>query len=235
MYKNIKGLLICTLFFVSWKACAGVVVSGPISDVWIPPPPDPVYVGDVVGRDLNYPALGWLGHLGIWDGGNVVEVVSGNANAIRFTSLSAFKSTTTYWGAASANIPYYKVYGCYALDCYADWYLAPVGTTEIVASRYAIAKRAYQAYLIGADYTISDYYIYASPAYYAYLYPPRRGLYRCDTFVIDMLMASAYPIDGYWSNENYLSIDQTWKSRVYSLLFNTPSPRWVFDTLKTFK
>jgi hypothetical protein len=234
--RNIKRLLFCTLLLVSWNACAdGGVIGPPISDLPPPPPPDPVYSGDVVGRDLNYPTLGWLGHLGIWDGGNVVEVVSGDARAIRFVSLSAFKSLTRYWGTASANIPNFYVYGCYQLDCYADWVLVPGGTTEIVASRYAIAKRAYQAYLIGADYTISEYYLSARPAYYAPLYPPRRGLYRCDTFVIDMLAESAYPISGYWWYENSQSIDWNWRSRFDSLKNGTITPSAVFDKLKTFR
>jgi hypothetical protein len=47
---------------------------------------NPSYPGDVVGRDLNYPSLGWIGHLGLWDGSNVIEVVNVSPNAIRITT-----------------------------------------------------------------------------------------------------------------------------------------------------
>jgi hypothetical protein len=48
----------------------------------------------------------------------------------------------------------------------------------------AIASRANQIYLIGADYTLSAFYTIAEPTF-----PDRlatRGTYRCDTFVVDV-------------------------------------------------
>lgn len=134
----------------------------PISTPSTPSASNPSYPGDVVGRDLNYPGLGWLGHLGLWDGANVFEVVNASPNAIRITTLTDFKNTSTYWGAASANIPDYTIYNfCSSLDCnYYSWTYAPP-----VSSRLAIAARAYQAMLIGADYTYTAQYTSALPSW----------------------------------------------------------------------
>lgn len=175
---------------------------------------------------MDYPGLGWLGHLGLWDGGQVAEVVNQSGNAIRFTSLSAFKTATTYWGAASANIPQYNLTYCFAPRCTNFW-LKPEGQSENVTTRYAIAKRAYQSYLIGADYTLSAVWTPASPGD-AYT-PARRGIYRCDTFVIDTLGVT---VQGSYGSDPH---DPTWVSRYYSLYQGQVTPHAVFDKLKTFR
>lgn len=58
---------------------------------------DPSMPGDVVGRDLTY--MGFLGHLGIWDGNKVLEANTGGNSAIRYVTLNQFKTATTYWVA----------------------------------------------------------------------------------------------------------------------------------------
>ncbi len=59
---------------------------------------NPSSVGDIVGRDLNILGLGWAGHVGMWNGSNVVEVLS-KSPVIQQNSLSNFKSQSKYWGA----------------------------------------------------------------------------------------------------------------------------------------
>ena len=241
--KILRNSLVCMLLFISCEAgavCFWVPIINPITRTFSfqqqcfadPPPSDPALAGDVVGRDLNYPLLGWFGHLGLWDGARVVEVVSGTANAIRLTTLSTFKSTSTYWGTASANIPNYYVYGCFSALCQ-NWWLAPEGQVEMVRTRFAIAKRAYQAYLIGADYTVTAQYVRARPG--DGYYPAIRGSYRCDTFVLDMLYAS---IEGgyygsYWDNYR-ANVDPTWEQR-WNALSWTIAPRAIFDKLATYQ
>lgn len=53
--------------------------SGVSSDVQ-----SPKNMGDIVGRDLNVSNLGAIGHLGIWDGSRVVEVVNEDKGPNKF-------------------------------------------------------------------------------------------------------------------------------------------------------
>lgn len=59
---------------------------------------DPKDAGDVVARDLNFVGLGWLGHVGIWTGDKVLEVLD-KTPVIQKNTLSSFKSASKYWGA----------------------------------------------------------------------------------------------------------------------------------------
>lgn len=188
---------------------------------------DPTLPGEVLGRDLNVANLGWIGHVGIWDGGRVAEAMNQSGNALRYSSLSDFKNATVYWGKASPNIPNYPVYSCFEAHC-KNFYLAPSGQTEKTTSRLAIAKRAYQAYLIGADYTLLAQYVSADRG--DYWHPSRRGTYRCDTFVIDMLGITVYN-----QNSTYNApVDATWKSRYDAIFYGPILPKTVFNTLKTY-
>jgi hypothetical protein len=55
--------------------------------------------GDIVGRELNYCCgLGSLGHVGMWTGTKVLEVMN-EKTVIQTNSLSNFKGRTSYWGA----------------------------------------------------------------------------------------------------------------------------------------
>jgi len=58
---------------------------------------NPKATGDILGRDLNIYGLGWLGHVGIWDGRRVLEVLNKNI-VIQKNSLSSFKKASSYWG-----------------------------------------------------------------------------------------------------------------------------------------
>lgn len=59
---------------------------------------NPKSVGDVVARDLSISGLGWAGHVGIWDGSKVLEVLNDD-KVIHKNTLSSFKSASSYWGA----------------------------------------------------------------------------------------------------------------------------------------
>ena len=242
MFKSLRNSFVFILLFISCEAgavCFYLPVFNPITNTFSiqkqcfadPPPSDPALAGDVVGLDLNYPLLGWLGHLGLWDGARIVEVVSGTTNAIRLTTLSTFKSTSTYWGTASARIPTYDVYGCFLSSCPDRRLTSWGGQVETVNTRYAIAKRAYQAYLIGANYTTTAEYrpAIAGDAYY----PPIRGVYRCDTFVLDVLDVTVN--GGTWGNYYYMNVDPTWKARYQELTWGVISPSAIFNTLNTYK
>lgn len=70
----------------------------------------PIYVGEILGRDLNIPGLGWLGHVGISYGqidtgdkpkeevGAVIEVLN-NKPVIQVNRINSFKHQSNYWGS----------------------------------------------------------------------------------------------------------------------------------------
>lgn len=132
------------------------------------------------------------------DGSRVIEALGPNRpNALAISSLESFKSaagSSGYWGVASPNVPYYTYAGCFSTYCLSNTPL------ETVTSRYALARRAYQAYLIGADYTLSTFYTSAEPSYTAG-YLPRRGIYRCDTFVFDVYDSVSYFSTAVWKSK----------------------------------
>lgn len=65
----------------------------------------PIYPAEILGRDLNTPHLGWVGHVGIAtapslyeDAYQVLEVLNDN-HPIQLNFISDFKSRTKYWGS----------------------------------------------------------------------------------------------------------------------------------------
>jgi hypothetical protein len=59
---------------------------------------DPKKRGDVMARDLDYFALENLGHVGIYDGNEVLECLN-EVNPIQKNPLKSFKSQSKFWGA----------------------------------------------------------------------------------------------------------------------------------------
>lgn len=180
---------------------------------------NPTKAGDVLGRNLNAPLGDQVGHIGIWDGSRVIEALGYNSiNALAVSSLESFKSAagpSGYWGVASPNVPYYTYSGCFSTYCLSNTPL------EYVTSRYALARRAYQAYLIGADYTLSAFYTQAWPSFSAN-YLPQRGMYRCDTFVFDV-----------YESVSYFSTP-LWKSKLNELRnMSLPTPLKAFNYYST--
>jgi hypothetical protein len=163
---------------------------------------DPQLAGDVVGRDLAISGLGSLGHTGMFDGSAVVEVLNQGGNAIQYETLASFKSRSAYWGTASPNNPDHLLNKCFKTAC------LQATDFEDVHARLALVKRAFQAYLIGADYTYGWYYTSAKPMIPTY--PAQRGLYRCDTFIVNVYEKTAddegypsiYPVPQIWLDRN---------------------------------
>ncbi|UGQ47057.1 hypothetical protein [Massilia endophytica] len=199
-----------------------------------PGPNDPKAIGDIVGRDLAFTGAGYLGHVALWDGGQIAQAVlpsSGN-NAIHYTTLTAFKNTPTstggiaaYWGTARTPIADGIVQSCYSPTFCDYWW--PNATTETTTARVAVAKRARQAYLIGADYTSTAYWISALPR--RPTAPAQRGQYRCDTFVVDMLKESRQNASRFPTAEQ-----QLWAQR-WSTLTETITPGTTFNKIKAWE
>lgn len=63
---------------------------------------DPQKVGDVVGRDLDIPTLGRVGHVGVFTGKDVLEVLNENP-VIQRNSLKKFQELSPYWGARGTH------------------------------------------------------------------------------------------------------------------------------------
>jgi hypothetical protein len=193
---------------------------------------DPTKVGDVVARDMAYPGLGILGHVGIWSGTQVFQATlpqNGSNNAISTIDLFNFKHQRdstgmmgAYWGTASYRIPAGTIYmtGCWDPIC-------PItGSLVSADARYSIALRVMQIYRLGADYTFGATYTRAISTWGSQ--PATRGIYRCDTFVLDALYQSTF-----FRNAN--PDQQLWVNR-WNQLHNAPfAPRTLFNTLKTFQ
>lgn len=193
---------------------------------------NPTLVGDVVGRDLAFFGAGYLGHLGIWDGGQVFNVgpPTTGTNAVHINSMYDFRNTITnvgtvasYWGTASYNIPPGSIgmYGCWDTIC-------PIYNGTVSAeARYSVALNLMRIYRVGADYTAYAIYTRALMQYNGY--PLQRGKYRCDTFVIDAIRPSTY----FYPTKN--KEQTTWANRWSDLNGGLVTPSSIFNKLKTYK
>lgn len=178
----------------------------------------PTNVADVVARDLAVPGFGALGHVGIWTGGQIIEVINQNGNAVRYSSWDSFRTASPPWATAHPNIPNHKIYYCFSAT-----FCSNAPTAGIVA-RTAIIQRANQNRLIGADYTATASWRTALPAEPGHV--AQRGIYRCDTFVADSFFHSA----GYnWGNY----VPSEWYTRMNDLLYSgNILPTYVWNKLK---
>ena len=184
----------------------------------------PQQISEVVGRDLLIPGASWAGHIGLWNGSSIIEAMSGQPlNAIRLSTVASFKNAAlennyTYWGVSSPNIPAIEIQGCFDRHC-TNFNFQPEGQVERTTLRLSIAKRAYQSYLIGADYTMTATYTPTNPGNYYNL--PTRGIYRCDTFIIDSykVVKINSPLD--------------WEARLSTLSATPVLPKTVFERLKS--
>lgn len=187
---------------------------------------NPSLPGDVVGRDLaNF--VGPLGHIGFWDGGHVVEVLN-QPTVVQYNSLSTFKTATAYWGVAAPNIPNYYVYGCYLDYCSNNGY-------QTVASRIGMFYRAYQIAMLGAEYTLTTAVRRAAPKYASPggNVPYVKGMYRCDTFVLDVY-ASNGAVTSNGSSQVFTAQQQNWFHFEAGPLRTPLLPATVFSKLKSY-
>jgi len=198
----------------------------------------PTKIADVLGRDLDVPVVGFAGHIGLWDGTQVVEVINA-AQPIRRTSLSAFKTASdAYWGKATFSLPAIYSLGCALGSCYDDG----VMLTHWVEYRPGVILRTQQIEIIGLQYTLLPYPTQAIPTLYrdgVMVKPAQQGVYRCDTFVIDALRMwpygtfSASPTEqgvgslalGWWTSFVQYQLGQP---------AATSTPSSVFDQLLNF-
>lgn len=159
---------------------------------------DPVETADVIGRDLNVPGLGFLGHVGLWNAQSrkVYEMLDekdswGGSNLWISNTIDNFKSRSRYWGAAYVNGLKSKppVLSCFNLiytPCPEGSYSAPLGLMQNVIIWWAI----------GADYTVTTSFTLPQKPYYNQVppspwggpalgqyVPAKKGRFRCDTFV----------------------------------------------------
>lgn len=177
-----------------------------------PPVPEPRSMGDAVGRDMESSMpYAFLGHIGFFDGGNIYEVLNdGGDNAAAYNSLGEFKrrAFNGYWGGASPAIPDYFVTGCYKPSC------RDGNDNQTLGARYMMALRANQIRVIGVTYTYGTAYNRAEP--HTWSHGPIRGVYRCDTYVLDV-----YSDNGTMTNANgrEFSVDE--------LRANGPLMRWI--------
>jgi hypothetical protein len=180
--------------------------------------------GNIVGRDLDVAGLGAIGHVGVWDGNEVAEVVNGQSNAARFVSIESFKGATRYWGVSRPAIPG----GLLSLMCFNTVCSTsnPSGW-ERIDYRASIQKRARQIRAIGADYTLV-------PSNTRLAYPRRdlsaaiRGLYRCDTFVPDVVGQTRY-------RDNPNAVESNWWRHVNSIENGVMLPLTIYNRFAEFR
>jgi hypothetical protein len=191
---------------------------------------NPKLGGDVVGRSLSVPFPGSVaGHIALWDGGNVVEVLN-EPQVVQYNSLSYFKSRSDYWGAASPNIPIYYVRGCYNDGCGQ----ANGNGYQTVTGRINSIYRAFQIYVLGVDYTHTAIYTRAQPRYYDTNSPIVKGVYRCDTFVFDTYNPNGIATRDGQDFNNLTPAQNNWLHFVYQDLGNGFIPSLMFSKLKNY-
>ena len=147
---------------------------------------NPVDVADIVARDLAISGYGALGHVGLWTGDKVIEVLDASPAVVQNT-LDNFKGRTTYWGAA--YFTGWDQLPNIALPSQIHTPYTYIATT----AKMAVIKRALQIQAIGASYTLSPK-ITASTVQVCSdsgnCTGPTRGKYRCDTFIKDAYLTA---------------------------------------------
>lgn len=179
--------------------------------------PVPAKIGDIVGRDLNIPGVNWTGHVGMWNGTGVIEVLNGQPNAAQINSWDSFNKAAWVYGTgpwktlSPAYISNSSIWGCFSTICINDWTSSnyPYSGKTKGTLAWAATARGVQISQIGSDYSYTTFVTVAVPStiYQVYgfraSYPPQRGKYRCDEFIKDLLAATtgvSFTINGYYFN-----------------------------------
>ncbi|MFG0641864.1 hypothetical protein [Delftia sp. WSY_22] len=185
----------------------------------IPGREKPANFGDVVGRDLAYSwggPLNYFGHIGLWDGYNVLEAVGtiDPKNTIRPATWDVFSSATDLWKTISPVIPQdFRQEYCGVISCH--YFQLESGRLVLTGPhtfnhyiRQMAARAAFIKYTIGASYAKAAQY---TPSMQGMTYwtknvcspfsnkcteklvetKPARGVYRCETFVLDVWAATS--------------------------------------------
>lgn len=174
---------------------AAIVASTPLAvqALGTKPPPRmqghlPTRLADVVGRDLQTFGLGFLGHLAIWTGDTVIEVLD-EQPVVQENSFESFRGKTSFWGTV-----YYP-----GIDSMVNGWSSCKSVSDCgprvpePRAAFAVVHRAQHAKIIGASYTLSTSY---RPFAYGRCDPggciaPQPGVYRSDAFVRDMFVSTA--------------------------------------------
>ena len=223
----------------------------------------PVNFGDIVGRDLTYSwagPLNYFGHIGIWDGANVIEA-TGTQNGddtLKITPWSAYSGLPIRWPTVSPQT--LNIRHSYCDKAFCELYEQPNGelTTNAANSgvREMAAKSAYLKYLIGASYTRLATFSSSKQGYrystkklcnpFATSCIPtiiqekaKRGIYRCETFALDA-WASTSTKAGYPLMAQYVSSFQSqgdvdkWGRQLNFLISPTRirTPRDTYDNFQ---
>lgn len=186
--------------------------------------------GDVVGRDYFGT---YAGHLGIWDGEYVYQmtgVKTGSLPTMSREAIESFNIQSRPWGAVTPKFPQnLSVKKCFARACNTN------NDRRTLTAAVAIANRAFQIYLIGADYTASAH---SNPSREGKntagdIWPPMRGMYRCDTYVMN-----SYAVLSPWSmwedlfSREVLNSPTDWRTRMSNFINRPYLPSLVFDAIK---
>lgn len=213
-----------------------VSVAFPYSSDNVAAPKSP---GDVVGRDLNVAGLGALGHIGIWDGASVIEMLNeGSGNKVFMNSWENFKSRSIPWNTAYPNYSGHSVKSCWGTTC--DIH-SNRPDQQTYTAQQATFRRAYQIYLIGANYTITTSTTAAEPEMRDYTdgwrRPAQRGTYRCDTFIIQAFRGTTeFDNVAIFPWRDAPSAPETWRQKVSSLssILSFITPSNVIDKIRAF-
>lgn len=177
----------------------------------------PYFVGDIVARDLNLPIISGAGHIGIWDGFYVVEVLD-ESNVVQKNTYENFFKRSNAWPILRTKWPEHKIASCYLTSCkeHRDY---PMRDKESYQAIYAMVARANQIKAIGAVYTLSSRPTPSTPSInirYSNvpndydIWPAKVGFYRCDTFISDLIDATVRN-PGY---KNSSIIGDKWPKRI---------------------
>ncbi len=190
----------------------------------------PRQVGDVVGRDLAASVIGPAGHIGFWTGSEVLEILN-EPVVVQNNSYVNFVSRVTpdkVWDPVYTNIPNFTIKSCFSATC--NWQSGTSDRTNMT-TRQAMLNRANQIRTIGASYTLTAFPTTAKPRkldLYTGAYTPAvRGVYRCDTFILDLFSMTksslSSELDGTSvSPERLISGDNlTWVTNMNYLLYWT--------------
>lgn len=195
--------------------------------------------GDVVGRDLALPVVGGLGHLGIWDGKAVIEILNeGNDSKVFKKSWDDFKSRSPTWNTAHPRYPGHTIQTCWSKVC--DVNSNRPGESR-VSAQMAVVNRAQQVYLIGADYSYTIDFTTAEPNLFDYTDPSWhkravRGKYRSDAFIYDAFRASTdLENAGIFPYRQVFNMSDSWRAKVSGMYhFAAVLPYKMMEKIRAF-
>lgn len=199
----------------------------------------PSMAGDVVGRELDSTGFGKLGHLGIWDGREVIEILNeGGGSKVFKKSWDDFKSRSSVWNTAHPRYPGHTIQTCWSKVC--DVNSNRPGESR-VSAQMAVVNRAQQVYLIGADYTYTIDFTTAEPDLFDYTDPgwsrrAVRGRYRSDAFIYDAFRASTdLENAGIFPYRQVFNMSDDWRKKVSGMYhFALVLPYKMMEKIRAF-